>query len=181
MQYDLDEIWFLPNGNPPHKQGIRTKEQVRHRVRMVEAAIRSRSSFRLSLYEVERREVSYSYATMEHFRQVYPEHRFYFIIGADSLMTLEFWKNPERLFRTCVLLAACRDDVDNLHVEQKIQELHRRYRSDIRLLTAPRLPISSHEIRSLLAEGKLEQASQFIPPAVTDYIRQHGLYQRTEG
>ena len=31
-EFGLDEIWYLPNGNPPHKQQTEEKEALRHRV-----------------------------------------------------------------------------------------------------------------------------------------------------
>lgn len=176
-QFDLDEVWFLPNGNPPHKQEIADEEHLRHRIRMVGEAIRPYSSFRLCMYEAERKEVSYSYATMEHFRMVYPEHRFYFIVGADSLLALSTWKYPDRLVKTCILLASCRDDVDNSRLEEAIQKLNRAYHSDIRLLKAPKVPVSSREIRDLALWGRLDQAEAFLPDKVFSYIQEYRLYQ----
>lgn len=178
-QFDLDEIWFLPNGNPPHKQEVTDEVHLGHRVRMVEAAIRPYSAFRLCMYEAERKAVSYSYATMEHFRMVYPEHRFYFIVGADSLLALHTWKHPERLVKTCVLLASCRDDVDNSRLESAIRQMNRDYHSDIRLLKAPKVPVSSREIRKLIASGSCKQADIYLPGQVAAYIKEHCLYKNT--
>lgn len=31
-QFHLDEVWFLPNGNPPHKEVEDTEEALAHRV-----------------------------------------------------------------------------------------------------------------------------------------------------
>ena len=122
-QFDLDQIWFLPNGNPPHKKEENIGTDARHRSRMVALAIQGRDYCRLEEYEVRRREVSCSYQTLEHFRKQYPEDEFYFIIGADSLFAIETWVHPERIFPACVILAACRDDHDSLE-EMKVQIGH---------------------------------------------------------
>ncbi len=122
-QFDLDQIWFLPNGNPPHKKEENIGTDARHRSRMVALAIQGRDYCRLEEYEVRRREVSCSYQTLEHFREQYPEDEFYFIIGADSLFAIETWVHPERIFPACVILAACRDDHDSLE-EMKAQIGH---------------------------------------------------------
>ena len=90
--FALDEIWFMPNGTPPHKSSESIESLTKHRVEMVRRAIEKEDSFVLSLYEIERKEVNYSYLTMEHFRDVYPEHQFFFIIGADSLFAIDKWK-----------------------------------------------------------------------------------------
>ena len=95
-QFDLDQVWFLPNGNPPHKKEENIGTDARHRSRMVALAIQGRDYCRLEEYEVRRREVSCSYQTLEHFRKQYPEDEFYFIIGADSLFAIETWVHPER-------------------------------------------------------------------------------------
>ena len=94
--FSLDEIWFMPNGNPPHKMNEKIESQTKHRVEMVRRAIADKDGFVLQLYEVERQEINYSYLTMEHFKEVYPECEFYFIIGADSLFALESWRHPEK-------------------------------------------------------------------------------------
>ena len=39
--FGLDEIWFLPNGNPPHKETLDTEEAMHHRIEMVRLAIKS--------------------------------------------------------------------------------------------------------------------------------------------
>ena len=71
-QFDLDQVWFLPNGNPPHKKEENIGTDARHRSRMVALAIQGRDYCRLEEYEVRRREVSCSYQTLEHFRKQYP-------------------------------------------------------------------------------------------------------------
>lgn len=38
-QFHLDEVWFLPNGNPPHKEVEDTEEALAHRVEMVRLAV----------------------------------------------------------------------------------------------------------------------------------------------
>ena len=71
---------------------------------MTRLAIEEIPYFRLCTYEMDRKETSYSYQTMEYFKETYPQDEFYFIIGADSLFNLETWKCPERLLKTAVIL-----------------------------------------------------------------------------
>ena len=37
--FGLDEIWFVPNGNPPHKETKDSEQALRNRVEMVRLAI----------------------------------------------------------------------------------------------------------------------------------------------
>ena len=172
--YNLDEVWFMPNGTPPHKKTESIESQTKHRVEMVKLAITSEEKFVLQLYEVERKEVNYSYMTMEHFCQVYPEHQFYFIIGADSLFAMEKWKCPERFLKTCIVLAAYRDGKKRSEMEEQIAYLNEKYGADIRLLNTPYVDVSSTDIRALLKDDMA--VSDMIPATVYAYIKEHNLF-----
>lgn len=175
-QYGLDEIWFLPNGNPPHKDNpdiTRAKE----RVEMIKLAIRPFPYFRLNTYESDRKEKSYSYQTLEYFRKNYPEHEFSFIIGADSLLKIETWVHPEKIIRCMTILAACRDDMDSpREMYQQIHYLNEKYQGDIRFLQTPLLAVSSYEIREKIRKGQLEQLE--LPESVFTYILEKELYTK---
>lgn len=174
-QFELDEIWFMPNGNPPHKQERNDRTDARDRAEMVRLAIEGNDSFRLEEYEVNRTEISYSYQTMEYFKQKYPNDHFYFIIGADSLFALEKWVHPERIFKTCTILAAYRDEMNNRSImNSKINELNHKYNADIRLLVTPLMNVSSHELRDKLKKGM--SIADDVPETVEKYILCHNLY-----
>ena len=102
--FHLDQIWFMPNGHPPHKDRTTIESDVDDRIEMVRLAIGGKEEFRLELYEACRKEVSYSYSTLEFFNKIYPEDEFYFIIGADSLFAIETWAHPERIFQPVLYL-----------------------------------------------------------------------------
>lgn len=172
--FELDEIWFMPNGNPPHKESDSIESQTKHRVEMVRRAITDKKGFVLQLYEVERKDTNYSYLTMEHFKEVYPEDEFYFIIGADSLFSFERWVHPERLVKTCVVLAAYRDGKNTVEMENKIAYLNQKYGADIRLLKTPDIDISSTEIRHRLKTGL--SVEDMIPEMVFEYIKENHLF-----
>ena len=177
-QFALDQIWFMPNGNPPHKASESIESQTKHRVEMVKLAIQDTDYFSLQPYEVENRDVHYSYKTMEHFKAVYPEYEFYFIIGADSLFDIEKWRLPERLLKTCVMLAAYRDEKGTEEMMSQIQYLNQKYEADIRLLNTPNVDISSSEIRKRLKDGISIQG--MVPESVKDYIEAKQLFKDDE-
>lgn len=174
-QFQLDEVWFMPNGNPPHKQDNLNRTDAKMRGEMVALAIKDYPQFKLQEYEINRKEISYSYRTMEYFHEKYPEHEFYFIIGADSLFSIESWVKPERLLKTCTMLAAFRDEMNCQSVMKKqIEELNQKYNADIRLLNTPLVDASSSQLREDLkndrpVEGKIHEN-------VIDYIKKHQLY-----
>ena len=173
--FSLDRIRIMPNGNPPHKEEESIESNTKHRVEMVRLAIQDEPGFDLELYEVERKEVNYSYLTMEHFTKEFPEDEFYFIIGADSLFDIEKWRCPERLLKTCVILAAYRDGKSRTEMDARIVYLNEKYQADIRLLSMPEVDISSTEIR----EDMKDQISikKMVPKSVYEYIVKHQLFK----
>ena len=50
--FHLDEVWFMPNGNPPHKKSSTIEADVEDRVRMVDLAIREVPYFRQRLHRI---------------------------------------------------------------------------------------------------------------------------------
>ena len=174
-QFDLDQIWFMPNGMPPHKKQSSIESDIHERIAMTQIAIKANKQFYLQEYEAKREKVSYSYKTMEHFQKMYPDDEFYFIIGADSLFSIETWKHPERLFKACIILAACRDKAATKEsLNGQIQMLKGKYGAYIKFLAMPLEHVSSHEIRKLIESG--EPVSEYIPAEVEAYIRKEGLY-----
>ncbi len=174
-QYLLDEIWFMPNRIPPHKEITSSEDMTKHRAEMVKLAIAPFKDFVFQPYELENTDVSYSYKTLEHFKNVYPEHEFYFIIGADSLFALEHWVKPERILKCCVILASVRDGKATSEMEEKIEYLHSRFDCDIRLLNMPNIDISSTDIRKCAKDGI--SLKEIVPKNVAMYITEHHLFQ----
>ena len=175
-QFDLDRVWFLPNGNPPHKALSDIGSSIDDRLRMVQLAITGHIGYKLETYEARRKSVSCSYETMEHFSKVYPGDEFYFIVGADSLFTIEKWVHPERLFPMCTILAAFRDEMDTREqMERQMHYLEEKYRAKSALLVTPLMDISSSGLRERIKEGKSIRG--LVPDKVEEYIKKECLYE----
>ena len=122
--FGLDEIWFLPNGNPPHKDTASNEKELKnalfHRVEMVKKAIEGVPYFRINLCEAVVDFHSYTYRPMQMFNRLYPDDEFFFILGADSLFSIEKWMYFREIFPTCTILAAMRDDKDAEEMKRQI-------------------------------------------------------------
>lgn len=173
--FRLDEIWFLPNGNPPHKQTEEGKKALHNRIEMVRLAIQEKPYFKLCLHEAKETEHSYTYRTMQELNDLYPEHKFYFILGADSLFEIETWKYFREIFPTCTILAAMRDDKNVEAMLKQMSYLKERYGACIELLRAPLLEISSTSIRNRAFRSL--SVYYLVPDAVAKYIQDNHLYQ----
>ena len=64
-QFGLDEVWFLPAGNPPHKRNRAGQAKDAQRVEMVRRAIASNPHFVLCTKEMEDEGYTYSFRTLE--------------------------------------------------------------------------------------------------------------------
>ena len=180
--FGLDEVWFLPNGNPPHKDTTahNDKEEdekaLQQRVEMIRRAIHGVPHFKLCLHEASSVKHSYTYQTMRELNKEYPEDSFYFILGADSLFAIEQWRYFKEIFPTCTILAAMRDDKDVKDMEQQISYLSEKYGARIALLQAPLLEISSTTIRKRAAKDL--SIHYMVPDSVVEYISQNQLYRK---
>ena len=172
--YALDEIWFIPAGHSPNKEEARMTP-AEERLKMTELAVRDYDNFKVSDMEVCSKETSYTYRTLERLTAEYPETEFYFIMGADSLDYFDKWYHAERICQCAVILVAVRDEFSKANMKAKIAEIQQLFPADIRILSIGKVEVSSHEIREQIAEGRDVPAQ--IPHAVSEYIRETGLYR----
>lgn len=173
-QFELDEVWIMPNGNPPHKKEI---EQTEFDIRceMIRLATAEEDYMKLCLVEESEEQYHYTYQTLEYFHRKYPEYCFYFIIGADSLNDFPTWKEPGKIAGLCTFLVACRDESGMKDIQEKIDTIRVRFGAKCRILNSPKVDAASSEIREMVLNGK--NVSQYVGKKVSDYIQKHGLYK----
>lgn len=173
---ELDKIWFMPAGDPPHKGEEVTDKQ--DRLNMLSLAIKDNPDFKLFTYETDKERPSYSAVTMAELDERYPDCEFYFIMGADSLLNFDKWYQPETICAHTTLVAANRNNVPKETLMAKKEELEEKYRARILLLDTPQLDISSSDLRQALGTGKEKSKSirYSVPEPVYDYISKRHLY-----
>jgi len=179
QQFTLDKIWFMPAGIPPHKQNDELIS-AGHRCNMILAAIDGHEQFELFDYEIKKDSLSYTAHTMAELRELYPDVEFYFIIGGDSLLKFEKWREPEKIVRLTNILACGRAGEDNALVKEKINELNAKWSCNIRYFEVPMMKIASQEIRASFAESDNatfpSEVTEMVPQRVSDYICTNCLY-----
>ncbi len=168
----LDEVLFLPDGEPPHKQ-IETLASGASRYSMTVLAVYGCAGFEASELEIRRSGTTYTVDTLAQLRSQRPDDEIYYIVGADTLYQIEHWKAPEKLGAMCSLIAVPRPGDDRA---LSAQAEHIRKRLNIRVYLAEESgpDISSTEIRARASRGG--DLATLVPAAVADYIAQHGLY-----
>ncbi|WP_062355667.1 nicotinate-nucleotide adenylyltransferase [Bacillus kwashiorkori] len=159
--FQLDEIWFMPNHLPPHKQlNIRIANEDRQK--MIELAIDNCSYFKIETIEIERLGKSYTYDTMLLLKEREPNVEFYFIIGGDMVEYLPKWYNIDQLIKL----------VQFIGVNRPHYSLQTTY--PIKTVEIPSIDISSSIIRDKLKKG--ESINYYLPDKVIQFIREKGLY-----
>lgn len=173
-QYALDEILFIPSGKSYMKQELEILPGA-VRAEMVALAIEDNSSFSLSLMELNRPGNTYTYETLEELKKEKPDTEYYFILGGDSLFAIENWKCPQRIFESCTILAAMRDEKDKDEMQKKAALLTEKYHAKILLLSCGRMDISSTYIREQVKIGKSVRYQ--MPDKVIKYMEENHLYK----
>lgn len=171
-QCELDEVWLMPAKYPPHKQQQEITAD-NQRITMLYLAVAEHPELRVSLFEYERQELSYTADTLRLLKEQYPEETFYYIMGEDSLESLPKWYHPQEIVRRAILLVASRES-ESKSVWELAEARKRELDADIRVLSIPWNPVSSTEIRRRVECG--EEINDLVPEAVAAYIVEQGLY-----
>ncbi len=172
LQFKLDKVLFITNGNPPHKKKLSILDcHIRHK--MVTLAISEYPKFEAYDYEIKKDTPSYSYETLQHLKKLDRTNDLYFIIGADSLHDIKTWKKPRLIMELCTFLVYNRKGYDR---EADLEKLKKEYYLKAEFIRAPEVDISSSEIREKIING--EDVSKYLPEGVNAFIERNGLYKR---
>lgn len=172
-QYELDEVWFMPSKNPPHKekQNIASDE---HRKRMVQHAIDNIPHFSFSDIELKREGITYTCETLQEIYAKNSDIEIYFILGGDSLASFGKWYKPKTIMKYCKILAAPRGDLSDEDMKSLCKKQGKEFHGDFLPITMNHIQISSEQIRERIKNGK--SAYAFCPESVVRYIQIHELY-----
>ena len=170
-ELQLDEVWFIPAGSPPHKQG-RVMTPAKARAEMVEFAVSGFPEFRVSRIEMERGGTSYTVQTLEQIKAADLTRELFLLMGADSIAELATWKAPARILELSQVVAVNRagESPDLSSLQSLLNQTGR----TVRTVEMPAMGVSASEIRSRVAQS---QSIRFLTPRPVEmYIRQHKLY-----
>lgn len=168
---ELDEVWFVVAGAPPHKPSGRTDAS--HRVEMVRLAIAGHPSFSVSDREIRRPGPHYSVDTLRAIRDERPDAELFFLIGGDSLADLPHWREPGQIVQLATVVVANRAGFDS--PPPAIPSAPGDPPRPVQYVTIPPIGIASSDLRRRVAEGRSIRYQ--VPAAVLAYIAAHRLYQ----
>jgi len=174
-EYALDQIVFVPSGNPPHKAA---KEVIDKELRfhMVKTAIKEKKNYSASRIELDRPGYSYAVDTFYALKRKYGKKaKLFYIMGLDSISEILDWKKPLELFKLCEFIVGARPGTKTRTFRRlvKFPPLHREV-DKIHLMELKE-DISSSDIRSRIKNGK--SVSHLVPKTVEGFIRRKKLYK----
>ncbi len=203
-QFALEKVLFMPSGLP-YMKDQREVLPIGVRCEMTALAVADNPFFELSTLEAadaEQGKNTYTYETLQKLRRMDSKAAYFFILGADSLDTIENWKNPSLIFENCTLLAAVRTektpaktrplrsfgpaaserterDTDRASSRDRLlrqaEYLRKKYRASVEILEFSGMDISSTQLRELTRRG--ESLQGLVPEAVERYILANECYR----
>jgi len=156
----LDEIWFIPSFQPPHKEDAKTT--AKDRVAMTSAAISDHPAFYLNTIEVERKNKSYTLLTIKELKEKYTNYSFYFIIGGGMVEYLPKWHKVDTLMEMITFVGVNRTSF-TLDTTYPVEEVD-----------MPLIDISSTIIRKCVGQNK--SIRYLTTPEVIQVIKEKKLY-----
>ncbi|WP_054173853.1 nicotinate-nucleotide adenylyltransferase [Mycoplasmoides pneumoniae] len=155
------KLYFVPTAKAFFKSPIKASNQAR--LAMLRVALKALPQMAVSNFDIKAQN-GFSFNTVQHFKQRFPNAELYFLIGSDKLSELAKWHNIEQLQKLCRFV--CYERFGYPIDEQLVQQFN------VRLLGKCPLDLASSE---MFGSHKFRQ----IPAKVLHYIHQHNIYLKT--
>ena len=172
---ELDELRFLPSGNPPHRARAQVANE--HRLKMLQLAVDDAPGIGIDDRELGRKSTSYSIDTLETIQAENPQADLTLIIGMDQFNAFDTWHRWQELLQRVELVVMERpgETLSGSAYQLMASSLQKR----ISIVSVTQLEISSSRIRKDLQAGL--DIRFLVPYAVRDYILSQDLYKKEVG
>ena len=172
-QFRLEKCIVHPANISPFKVDTKPKIENEHRLKLLELAFENMPEISIDQYELLKGGVSFTIEFVEHLNDLYPNAKFYLLIGTDQAVHFHLWKDYQRITEFVTVVFENRNQELS---EEEIAELISQYpvtRKPERL-NVPAIDISSSMIRDKFQNN--ESVVDFLPPKVLEYIKENKLY-----
>lgn len=167
QQFDLDEVIFVPTGQPWMK---RTVTEGEHRYLMAVIATAANPRFTVSRVDLQREGPTYTVDTLRDIRALRPDAELFFITGADAVAQILEWKDVDEVWELAHFIAVSRPG-HTLTITGLPEQ-------GVSSLEVPALAISSTDCRDRVRRGF--PVWYLVPDGVVQYIGKHHLYRSAE-
>ena len=174
-QTSVDTIVFMPAKQQPFKMNARVTP-FDDRYEMLKIACEEYEDMIVSPLEDELEGVSYTYRTLDEFRdRIDEDDLFFFVTGSDSFLHIDTWMEAEHLLRNNRFIIGVRPGYPTDELEAKRKELRERFGTVSIVIDNEPHDISSTMIRKLAREGK--SLDKLVTEGVEKYIITKDLYR----
>ena len=166
----LDVLHIIPTGQPAYKN--RRLSPAEHRLAMAHLAFATLPAAQVDSRELHREGYSYTIDTLEELSVQYPKVQLHLLMGGDQFAHFGSWHRFSEIPQIATLCIAQRD-----HLTLTSAKIHANVPKSIvfEALKMPPMGVSATEIRQKIALH--QDVSHLLPPAVAQYITEHGLYE----
>lgn len=172
----LDRLLLIPTFIPPHKAlpaGAASPAQRRDMAVLATAELGKKAE--VLDVELRREGPSYSWETLCMMKNQFPEDELWLLMGSDMFLTLQDWREPQRVMSMAHIGAfSRRKDGEEAVFSRQKAFLEREFGADVTIIPNPQgVELSSTEVRQALAQGG---GVDLLPPAVYGYVLRERLY-----
>lgn len=168
---EANKVIFIPSNITPLKNNKVIASNM-DRYNMIKESIKSNNNFEVSDYEITNDGTSYTYNTVNYFRNQYPNSKIYFIIGTDRVIDLQYWYKIEELSRLVTFVFVARD---NQRIENIVKSDHFYNNIDYIIVKSPVIDISSTVVRDKI-KNKMS-IDYIVEKNCATYIKEMNLYE----
>lgn len=163
----IDKVIFVPTSNFYPKAGLISDDE---RLAMLKLLIKNKKEYEVSDYEFGK--LTYTYQTLEYFKNENKDDEIYFICGSDNLEQIDTWREYEKILGDYKLIV-----IPRKHDMEKILNKYKKYQNNIIVAELENNYLSSTIVRNYLKEEKYGEVKEYINKDVLDYIIKNGLYK----
>lgn len=166
----LDELIIMPTYISPHKTDAPASAE--DRLNMLKIAFKDIDKVTVSDFEIQKKGTSYTYQTVEHFKEELNAELF-FIVGGDMLKDFKTWRYPERILSACTLAVFDRENI-SVDFDFEREYFKKEFNTSFITLNYKGKDQSSTDIRVYNSFGL--DIKSMTPSGVCDYIKDKDLY-----
>ena len=184
---ELEQMRFIPCGDPPHRATPMAPASVR--LAMVRAAVGGQTGFVTDERELRHGGPSYTVDTLTSLREEFSDASLCLVIGMDAFLSLPKWHEWREILQLAHIVVAHRPGwrapdmgaLGELLAERRtarVRDLHETRAGAVYVHAVTQLEISSTEVRALIRAGR--DPRFLMPDPVRAYILESGCYAAKE-
>jgi len=148
----LDEVWLMVSPQNPLKQDSSDLLDDRLRLELAQKALEDVEGVKACDYEFSLPKPSYTWNTLQHLSQDFPDRTFVLLLGGDNWAHFERWRHWKDILRHYEVVVYPRDQY-------------------IGTVDVPLLPVSSTEIRRRVRNG--ESIDTMVPSSIIPLVQKY--------